>query len=74
MPFYQDEWELLLEFYEPAGNYTIETFAYIEIIRWGIMEDRIRLLHKLAMDYPQYKLFDKMQVVSLFGKLCQNAE
>lgn len=74
LPFYQEEWETLLQFYEPAGAYEIPQFYYIAIMRWGLLGERMKRLYKMSRMYPDDKIFNKMQIVALYGKLSQHDE
>lgn len=74
MPFYQEEWEILLQFYEPVGAYRIPKVWYISIMKWGLLGERMKRLYQMERRYPQDKLFNKMQIVALYGKLSQHQE
>jgi len=63
MPFYQEEWELLLDFYEPVGGYCIPKVWYISIMHWGLLGDRMKRLYWMERQHPEDKIFNKMQIV-----------
>lgn len=74
MPFYQEEWEEILQFYEPAGAYKIPKVWYISIMHFGLLGDRMKRLYAMERRYPEDKIFNKMQIVGTYGKWAQEPE
>ena len=74
MPFFWPEWQLLMQFYEPVSNDAaeLEMVAYFETMYFGLLADRMKHLHYAGASYPLHKVFFKMQIVGLYGKMCQN--
>lgn len=52
LPFFEDEWNALMQFYEPLGEVTYDKTLYFAAMKWGILQEHIHMLYDYSLKIP----------------------